>query len=141
MMSVIRFYEKPGCINNTKQKAFLTQAGYRVEARNLLAEPWTRERLEAFFGDMSVAERFNRSAPQITSGQVDPDNLDEDSAYRMMLDDPLLIRRPLMAIGAQRLVGFELQTISRALALEWSHSDAASLETCPRAGTGPCGHP
>jgi len=131
-MKTIRFFEKPGCINNTKQKKLLAQAGYQVEVRNLLTEPWTRERLAAFFSGMPVAERFNRSAPLISSGQVVPEVLDEDEAYRLMLQEPLLIRRPLMEIGEHRLVGFEPEKVNQVLALSWDESDAGSLERCPR---------
>ncbi len=131
-MATIRFFEKPGCINNTKQKKLLAQAGYEVEARNLLTEPWTRERLEAFFSGMPVAERFNRSAPLISSGQVVPEVLDEDEAFRLMLQEPLLIRRPLMEIGEHRLVGFEPEKVNQILALSWDETKTGSLESCPR---------
>lgn len=131
-MNTIRFFEKPGCINNTKQKKLLSQAGYAVEARNLLTESWTQARLQEFFNGLPVAERFNRSAPAITSGQVLPDVLNEDEAYQLMLKDPLLIRRPLMEIGSHRLVGFEPEKINQVLALSWDESKTGSLESCPR---------
>ncbi|MBI1424317.1 MAG: hypothetical protein GC149_12685 [Gammaproteobacteria bacterium] len=41
-MAEIVFYEKPGCGNNTRQKALLAAAGHHVIARNLLTEPWIR---------------------------------------------------------------------------------------------------
>lgn len=131
-MTTIRFFEKPGCINNTKQKKLLVQAGYDVEARNLLTEPWTRDRLESFFSGMPVAERFNRSAPSISSGQVVPEVLDEEDAYSLMLQEPLLIRRPLMEIGEYRLVGFESEKVNQILALSWDESKTGALENCPR---------
>jgi nitrogenase-associated protein len=131
-MSTIRFYEKPGCINNTRQKKLLEQASYAVDARNLLTEPWSREKLEEYFTGMPVAERFNRSAPLIASGKIVPELLDEDEAYRLMLDEPLLIRRPLIEIGAHRLVGFEPEKVNQILALSWDESQTVSLESCPR---------
>lgn len=47
-MSIITFYEKPGCANNSRQKALLAAAGHTVQAKSLLTEPWTKERLLAF---------------------------------------------------------------------------------------------
>lgn len=131
-MLTIRFFEKPGCINNTKQKKLLSDAGYEVDARSLLEEPWTRERLAEYFSGLPVAEWFNRSAPMITGGQVVPEILDEEQAYSLMLEEPLLIRRPLMAIGEHRLVGFEADKINQVLALSWDESETGSLESCPR---------
>jgi nitrogenase-associated protein len=63
-MATIIFYEKPGCINNTKQKALLAAAGHTVDARNLLTEPWTPDRLQQFFGDRPISTCFNRTAPR-----------------------------------------------------------------------------
>ena len=53
-MATVTFYEKPGCINNTRQKKLLAAAGHQVEVKNLLTEAWQAERLRAFFGDMPV---------------------------------------------------------------------------------------
>lgn len=64
-MAKITFYEKPGCGNNTRQKALLIDAGHEVIARNLLTEPWTAEQLLVFFNGLPVAEWFNRAASQI----------------------------------------------------------------------------
>ena len=50
-MATVTFYEKPGCINNTRQKKLLAAAGHQVVAKNLLTEVWQAERLRAFFGD------------------------------------------------------------------------------------------
>jgi nitrogenase-associated protein len=54
MMADVIFFEKPGCGGNTRQKALLEQAGHRVIARDLFAEPWTAETLRPFFGDRPV---------------------------------------------------------------------------------------
>ncbi len=131
-MTTIRFYEKPGCINNTKQKNLLQEAGYEVDARNLITEPWTEERLLSFFIGLPVAEWFNRSAPQVKDGQVVPELLTSEQAVELMLQEPLLIRRPLMAIGGTHLVGFEIDKVNQALALSWSENEQGELERCPR---------
>ena len=131
-MTTILFYEKPGCINNTRQKNLLQEAGYEVDARNLITEPWTEERLLTFFTGLPVAEWFNRSAPQVKSGQLVPELLTSEQALEMMLYEPLLIRRPLMAIGGHYLVGFEVDKVNQSLALSWSENEQGELERCPR---------
>ena len=75
-MVEIVFYEKPGCMNNTRQKQLLSESGHRVIARNILTEAWTTETLRPYFGTHPVAEWFNRSAPRIKSGEVIPEALD-----------------------------------------------------------------
>jgi len=128
-MTTITFYEKPGCGNNTKQKVLLAAAGHEVIARNLLTEPWTQERLLAFFGERPVTEWFNRAAPRVKSGEVIPELLDEPEALKLMLADPLLIRRPLMEADVRKEVGFDQEKIHAWLGLTPSDAD---LEGCPR---------
>ncbi len=41
-MAQITFFEKPGCINNTKQKAWLKTAGHEVQVVNLLEHSWSK---------------------------------------------------------------------------------------------------
>jgi len=117
-MARIIFYEKPGCRNNTKQKTLLTASGHEVVSFNLLTEPWTTERLRSFFGDRPVVEWFNKAAPRVKSGEVIPANLDGSTALVLMVEDPLLIRRPLMEIGDRREVGFEVDKIDAWIGLK-----------------------
>jgi nitrogenase-associated protein len=117
-MAKVIFYSKPGCKGGVKQKVLLTAAGHEVIPQNLLKEPWTAERLRSFFGDRPVAEWFNPSAPKIKSGEVVPEKVDEQTALALMLKEPLLIRRPLLEVGEQREVGFDVQKIDAWIGLQ-----------------------
>lgn len=116
-MATIIFYEKPGCANNARQKLWLSNAGHEVDARSLLTEPWTRERLLAFFGHRPVAEWFNRAAPRVKSGEIVPENIDADTALTLMLTEPLLIRRPLLEANGRREAGFDAEVVAAWLGL------------------------
>ena len=142
-MPTVIFYEKPGCINNTKQKALLSAAGHIVDARNLLTEPWTPERLRQFFGDRPIAQCFNPTAPAIKSGQVQPDRVDAETALALMVQDPLLIRRPLMQVGDRCEAGFDKDVVDQWIGLRAINEEQEKrdrllrqdLETCPSAAT------
>lgn len=129
-MAVITFYEKPGCANNTRQKVLLAAAGHTVQAKNLLTEPWTKERLLAFFGKRLVADWFNRAAPKVKSGEVVPESLDAETALAMLRAEPLLIRRPLIEADGRREVGFDLEVIDAWLGL--NKKPEGDLEGCPK---------
>ncbi len=134
-MATVLFYEKPGCINNTRQKALLAAAGHTVQAKNLLAENWTAQRLRAFFGNLPVIEWFNPGSPRVWCGEVTPEDLDEAQALRLMLADPLLIRRPLMEVDGERRVGFDQDAIECWIGLGGKAAGKTAredLETCPR---------
>ncbi|MEW5788967.1 MAG: ArsC/Spx/MgsR family protein [Pseudomonadota bacterium] len=132
-MAIVLFYEKPGCINNTKQKVLLAAAGHTVQAKNLLTEKWTAQRLRAFFGDLPVAEWFNHSAPRVRDGEVWPHRLSGEEAIALMLEEPLLIRRPLMEVDGQCRVGFDEAAVDRWIGLGRKVGQPRQdLETCPR---------
>ena len=131
-MAHVIFYEKPGCVNNTKQKALLIAAGHSVEAHNLLTTPWTAEQLRLFFGSLSIKDWFNVTAPRIKSGEIIPSELNEETALALMVEDPILIRRPLMQIGDLLTVGFNLEQVNTWVPLNAVELTTQDLETCPR---------
>lgn len=106
-MSVIHFWQKPGCATNASQMAALRRAGHEVIPHNLLSEAWTPQRLLDFFIDLPIEGWFNPNAPKIKSGEVVPGMFDTGSALKALIADPLLIRRPLIEIGKLRLAGFD----------------------------------
>jgi nitrogenase-associated protein len=129
-MATVIFYEKPGCTGNARQKRLLTEAGHTVEPRNLLAEPWTAQSLRPFFGDRPVADWFNKAAPAVKSGEIDPSSFDEESALKAMISTPLLIRRPLMQVDDRRETGFEPALVEAWIGL--AEQVEESIEGCPR---------
>lgn len=129
-MATVLFYEKPGCINNIKQKKLLRQAGHCVIEKDLLSTAWHRDRLMEFFSAMPVAEWFNSSAPSVKSGDVKPTHCTVNEAIALMLEEPLLIRRPLMKVGNDVMVGFDQNAVDRWIGLESKSDD--DVENCPR---------
>lgn len=142
-MATVIFYEKPGCINNTKQKAMLAAADHEVQARNLLKTPWTATTLRPFFGSLPVNEWFNLSAPRIKCGEIIPSQLDEPKALELMIQDPLLIRRPLMQVGDACEVGFNREKVEAWIGLNpVEKEDNQDLEACPHShAITPCKSP
>lgn len=136
-MTMILFYEKPGCANNTKQKVMLAAAGHTVWAKSILTEAWTAERLLTFFGARPVVEWFNQAAPKVKSGEVVPEQIQAEKALEMMLAEPILIRRPLIAANGRFEAGFEPAIIESWLGL--MNKLQNNLETCAKIHeTNPC---
>lgn len=126
-MTTIRFFEKPGCVGNARQKQLLKAAGYQLEVIDLLSYPWSEQALLAFVGELPVSAWFNSSAPAIKSGEIDPQALSAAQALPLLLATPLLIRRPLMVVGGQHLVGFEPSRLAR-----WLPALQGDYESCPQ---------
>ncbi|RTL48711.1 MAG: arsenate reductase family protein [Bradyrhizobiaceae bacterium] len=131
-MATILFYQKPGCGTNARQIRALEAAGHQVIAKNLLMECWTAQRLLGFFGTTPVASWFNPAAPRIKSGEVRPAEIDAANAIALMLDDPLLIRRPLIDVDGARCAGFDREPVPTLLGC-----DRGDLQGCSRQETMP----
>jgi nitrogenase-associated protein len=131
-MTHIIFFEKPGCGGNARQRAALLAAGHTLEQRNLLSTEWTPESLLAFLAPLPVADWFNRAAPRVKSGEVQPETLDASAALSLLLAEPLLIRRPLMyrSDNDTRHVGFETAAVDAWVGLGTNPASNTSLEGC-----------
>lgn len=128
-MADLVFYEKPGCVGNGMQKSLLRSQGVRFEVRDLLSEPWSAASLRLFFSGLPVAAWFNASAPRVKSGAIPIRTLSETEALDLMIDDPILIRRPLLELGSLRQSGFVAGPVLDALGVTLDASD--NLQDCP----------
>ncbi|WP_454915314.1 ArsC/Spx/MgsR family protein [Xanthobacter sediminis] len=131
-MASVVFYEKPGCGTNARQKLMLANAGHDLEVKSLLAEPWTAARLKTFFGDTPVASWFNPAAPAVKSGAIDPAALAAEAALALMVEQPILIRRPLVEVDGARCAGFDREPVLSLLG-----EGVVPPEGCSRPAGGP----
>jgi nitrogenase-associated protein len=113
MIQTIRFFEKPNCTGNSRQKAILMAAGHVIKAENLLTYPFTNIELRSYFGTLPVDQWFNPSSPKIKSGEINTESMNEEQALSAMLADPLLIRRPLIEVDGNRLTGFNVEELEK----------------------------
>jgi nitrogenase-associated protein len=121
------FYEKTGCTGNAKQQKTLMENGFELEIRSLLDTPWKKETLRPFFGDRPVADWFNDKAPDVKSGHVKPDMYTADEAIEVMMQDPILIRRPLIDYDGVKSCGFDDYVMYDVLKLPKAGED---MEAC-----------
>ncbi|MEI6891487.1 MAG: ArsC/Spx/MgsR family protein [Pontiella sp.] len=139
-MAHIIFFEKPGCINNTKQKTWLEVASHTVEAHSILEHPWKTEELRSFLPGDKPAKWFNRTAPAIKNGKLDPDSFNESNALAILIETPILIKRPLMQIDQIKLQGFDKEKINLLIGLSAAPGEeeiveklnADNLMVCPK---------
>lgn len=130
-MAHVIFYEKEGCAGNAKQKQLLKAAGHTVTAHNLLTHEWQADELRLFFGTLPVAEWFNVNAPAVKYGEIDIDVLNEEQALALMMETPLLIRRPLMQVDNEHMAGFEAVKVDAWIGLRPENA-RQDVESCPR---------
>jgi nitrogenase-associated protein len=131
-MTHLVFFEKPGCGGNARQRSALMAAGHTLERRNLLTAHWTADRLLAFLAPLAVADWFNRAAPRVKSGELQPESLSAEAALTLLLNEPLLIRRPLMqrSDNDSRHVGFDTAAVDAWVGLGTNPASAFAGEGC-----------
>lgn len=127
-MAFIQFFEKPGCINGEKQKNILIEAGNILECVNILEHSWNREELALFIAVKDPTLIMNYTAPAIKKGEIIPANLSYDEAVTLMIENPLLIKRPLIRVDGMSVQGFTDERLTPYLA-SWDGTD--DVITCP----------
>ncbi len=106
------FYEKTGCSGNARQKALLTEYGVTFEVRSLLDTPWDVPTLNSFFEGLTPKEMLNPFAPQLKDGSFKLEDYTKESLIEKMVQEPILIRRPLLQIGDVKLCGFDIPRLN-----------------------------
>ena len=134
-MAFIQFFEKPGCINGEKQKNILIEAGNVLECLNILEHPWSREELAPFFAAKEPALIMNHTAPAIKKGEIVPANLQYDEAVSLMIQNPILIKRPLIRVDGLSIQGFTDERLTPYLG-SWNGQE--DVVTCPNLHTVSC---
>ena len=136
MANVVKFWEKPGCIGNAQQKSVLRKQGYQLNVRDLLTTPWSAFELRPFFANKPVSEWFNQSAPDVKSGVITTDQLTEAEALGLMVENPLLICRPLLQMNELRQSGFVDGVVLNHLNIKLKVDE--DLQSCPMSADEPC---
>jgi nitrogenase-associated protein len=130
-MAHVIFYENPDCAEHARQKALLMASGHTVEARDLLAEPWSVSSLRPYFAEKSIRDWFNPISPRLKQSDIDLDTITPQAALVAMILDPLLIRAPLMRIGDRCEAGFDAERVHGWIGLAPSAKGPAVVAPIP----------
>ena len=104
---------------------------HQLEVRDLLSETWDEAQLALFFGARPVAEWFNPSNPRVKAGELVPAEVAPQEALTMMVAEPLLIVRPLMQVGDERLAGFDVTEVHNWIGLKLDEVGERDPKHCP----------
>ncbi len=97
-------------------KAGLSQAGIELNERDFFAEPFTVDELRSLIGSRSVADYFSWRSPSFRKTGLSREDLTEDRMLELMVDEPRLIRRPLVLTGdGELIVGTDKKAMANVL--------------------------
>ncbi|MBJ6127606.1 ArsC family reductase [Microvirga splendida] len=96
------------CDTMKKARAWLDARGVTYAFHDYKAEGIDRARLESWAQSVGWETLLNRAGTTFRKlPEADRANLDEGRALALMLDQPSMIKRPVLDLGGRILVGFK----------------------------------
>ena len=80
--------------------------------RDFFAEPFTEESLRSLLGATSARDAFALRSPTVKKLGLDLDVLSDDELLKLMIEEPRLIRRPIVVIDGQLIPGASEKTLA-----------------------------
>ena len=84
-------------------KAWLSRTDAEVESRDFFADPFTEDELRDLLGESPASDYFSWNSPSRRKLGIERDETSEDELVALMLQEPRLIRRPLIEIDGELL--------------------------------------
>jgi arsenate reductase (glutaredoxin) len=94
-----------------RARVALEQAGASFERVDIFRTPLTVEDLVKLKKDRPVADLFSWKSPQARARGITPGSRADEELIRLMAEEPRLIRRPLIRIGDQLVIGADARRI------------------------------
>jgi arsenate reductase len=114
--SIITIYGIKNCDTMKKARAWLDAQGIAYVFHDYKAEGIDRARVERWSREAGWETLVNRSGTTFRKlPEKDKDTLTEKKAIALMLEQPSLIKRPVLEAGGKLLVGFKPEAYQQAL--------------------------
>ena len=82
-------------------RAWLSQADVDLTSRDFFEDRFSEDELRRLFGDRPASDFFSWRSPSFRKMGVSRDSLGEDELVALMLEEPRLIRRPLVVVDGE----------------------------------------
>ncbi len=86
-----------------------------MEERDFFKEPFTRQEIQDLASGVGLSQLFARRSPSLKKMGLADQELSDAQMVSLMLEEPRLVRRPLVRIGGRLLVGANIKAVEAAL--------------------------
>ena len=108
MSKAITIYGIKNCDTMKKARAWLDSHGVTYEFYDYKAAGAPKDRLKAWTSELGWETLLNRAGTTFRKlPDADKEGLNERKALALMLEQPSMIKRPVLDIGGKLLVGFK----------------------------------
>ena len=94
-------------------KAELSQKGITLDERDFFSQRFDVEELRALIGDRPLADYFSFNSPSYKKLGLSREDLSDEQLLGMMVEEPRMVRRPLIRIGDELIVGTDRKAMER----------------------------
>jgi len=98
-----------------RARVALEQTGVSFDRIDIFRTPLSVDDLKSLLGDRPVSELFSWKSPQARARGVTPGSRSDDELLELMRQEPRLIRRPLVRVGQELLIGADARRITEAV--------------------------
>lgn len=96
-------------------RAWLHEKGLETEDRDFFQEKFTEAELRELVEGRKPADLFSWNSPSFKALGRPADSLTDDEMIQLMLEEPRLIRRPLVILNGQLVIGGSQKALETAL--------------------------
>ena len=113
-MDPIELYVHPTCTSCRKAQAWLDERGLGYERRDYFRDRFTREELTGVLASARLTPRDVLSKRARAYRELVGDRaLTDDQLIDLMIQEPTLLRRPLVISGHEAVIGFDRTGLER----------------------------
>ena len=94
-------------------RASLLQDGVELEERDFFADPFMEAEIRELIGERDPADFFSWSSPSFRKTGLKRDELSSDQLIEMMVEEPRFVRRPLVRLADELIIGTDKEAMSR----------------------------
>lgn len=101
----VTIYHNPRCNTSRKTLALLRAKGVEPQIVEYLKTPYTAAQLKQLLGQMKMpAIKLLRKKEAAAAG-IDPSKLSEDQLIATMVENPIIVERPIVVSGGKAALG------------------------------------
>ena len=89
------------------------QDGVELEERDFFVDPFTEVEIRDLIGERDPADFFSWNSPSFKKMALKREDLTGDRLIEMMVEEPRLVRRPLVRLADELIVGTDKKAMSR----------------------------
>ncbi len=101
----VTIYHNPRCNTSRRTLALLREKGVEPQIVEYLKTPYTADQLQRLLGQLKIpASKLIRKKEAAAAG-IDPSKLSEEQLIAAMVENPIIVERPIVVSGGKAALG------------------------------------